>query len=403
MSVSVTVAGVSYTIPQTGEVGWGDQVTAWIQKVSNSTLQTSGGSFSLTADVDFGNTYGLKAAYFTSKTANSAASGVLRLANADSIAIRNAGNTADLLFKASATGDGFLAYNGVDLVGLSLTQTLTNKTISGASNTLSNIGYSALLLTGSIVNADVSNTAAIAYSKLNLTGNIVNADIGAAAAIAYSKLSLTGTIVNADISATAAIARSKLASGTASHVLINDGTGVVSSEAQLAISRGGTGQATKTAGFDALSPNTTRGDLTVHNGTNNVRLAVGTSGKFIRSDGTDPSWQTLTSADIPNALPVSKTTVATQAISALDIDWSTGSLFTKTLAANSTFTFSNKTSGQTIVVRLTNTASNYTVTWPTVKWTAGAAPTMTTGAKSDVYTFVYDGTDVYGSVVQNFS
>jgi hypothetical protein len=53
-------------------------------------------------------------------------------------------------------------------------------------------------------------------------------------------------------------------------------------------------------------------------------------------------------------------------------------------------------------VRLTNTASNYVVTWPTVKWSGGSAPTMTIGAKSDVYTFVWDGSDVYGSVVQNF-
>lgn len=50
------------------------------------------------------------------------------------------------------------------------------------------------------------------------------------------------TIVNADVSAAAAIARSKLASGTADHVLINDGSGVMSSEAVLNVSRGGTGQ-----------------------------------------------------------------------------------------------------------------------------------------------------------------
>jgi len=94
---------------------------------------------------------------------------------------------------------------------------------------------------------------------------------------------------------------------------------------------------------------------------------------------------------------------ASQAISASAIDWATGNVFTKTLAANTTFTFSNQTSGQVIVVRITNTASNYTVTWPgSVLWSAGVTPTQTTGAKSDVYTFVYDGTTTFGSVVQNF-
>lgn len=48
-------------------------------------------------------------------------------------------------------------------------------------------------------------------------------------------------IKNADIKAGAAIARNKLESGSNSHVVINDGSGVLSSEAQLAKSRGGTG------------------------------------------------------------------------------------------------------------------------------------------------------------------
>lgn len=92
------------------------------------------------------------------------------------------------------------------------------------------------------------------------------------------------------------------------------------------------------------------------------------------------------------------------AISASDIDWSVlvkrGGVYTKTLGANTTFTFSNLAVG-TIVVRLTNTASNYTVDWPTVKWAGGEVPVMSEGAVSDIFTFVYDGTDVYGSVVQN--
>jgi hypothetical protein len=48
-------------------------------------------------------------------------------------------------------------------------------------------------------------------------------------------------IVNADIDAAAAIARSKLANGTANHVVINGPGGVMTSEALLATSRGGTG------------------------------------------------------------------------------------------------------------------------------------------------------------------
>src|SRR5687768_16088473 len=39
------------------------------------------------------------------------------------------------------------------------------------------IAYANLVLTNSIVNADVNTAAAIAYSKLNLAGGIVNADV----------------------------------------------------------------------------------------------------------------------------------------------------------------------------------------------------------------------------------
>ena len=46
-------------------------------------------------------------------------------------------------------------------------------------------------------------------------------------------------------------------------------------EGTLAIGDGGTGQTGATAGFDALSPVTTRGDLIIRNASNNVRLAKG--------------------------------------------------------------------------------------------------------------------------------
>ena len=97
-------------------------------------------------------------------------------------------------------------------------------------------------------------------------------------------------------------------------------------------------------------------------------------------------------------------TPATSTISASAIDWSVSNSFYKTLGANTTFTFSNAVDGQVITICLLNTTSNYTVTWPTIKWAGGTAPTMTTGAHYDVYTIYYNATvgAYFGSYVQNF-
>jgi len=68
MAVSVTLNGATYSIPSDRETGWGSNVRSWIQAVSTSTLQKSGGTFTLTASVNFGSTYGLTAGFLASAT-----------------------------------------------------------------------------------------------------------------------------------------------------------------------------------------------------------------------------------------------------------------------------------------------------------------------------------------------
>lgn len=58
------------------------------------------------------------------------------------------------------------------------------------------------------------------------------------------------------------------------------------------IAQGGTGQATATAGFDALAPTTTRGDIIYRDASNNVRLAKGSSGQVLTMGASDPAWAT---------------------------------------------------------------------------------------------------------------
>lgn len=102
-----------------------------------------------------------------------------------------------------------------------------------------------------------------------------------------------------------------------SHILVGDGsnvavdvaltgaininnTGVSTYAGTVPLNRGGTGQTTKAPAFNALSPMTTGGDL-IYGGASGTgtRLANGTSGQFLRSNGgtTAPSWATITAAN----------------------------------------------------------------------------------------------------------
>lgn len=86
------------------------------------------------------------------------------------------------------------------------------------------------------------------------------------------------------------------------------------------------------------------------------------------------------------------------------INWNTSTTFYKTLSANTTFTFANDTDGWDIAVTVTNTASNYSVTWPAgIKWTGGVYPTQTLGAFTDLWGFKKVGSTIYGARVANFS
>lgn len=97
-------------------------------------LQKAGGSFTLTAEVDFGATYGLKTAYYKSQTASGASAGQVRFARTDVISWRNqaGGGNLDLGVNSSDV----LTFNGE------------------------------VVPTGLIVNADVDPAAAIDFSKM---------------------------------------------------------------------------------------------------------------------------------------------------------------------------------------------------------------------------------------------
>lgn len=92
-------------------MNWGVDATGWAQAVTNGMLQKAGGTFPLTADVDFGALFGLKAAYFESRLANPATSGTVRLTSVDpGIVFRNNANSGNLILTTDSSDN--LRYNG---------------------------------------------------------------------------------------------------------------------------------------------------------------------------------------------------------------------------------------------------------------------------------------------------
>lgn len=103
-------------------------------------------------------------------------------------------------------------------------------------------------------------------------------------------LARLSNITNTEISASAGIAHSKLANLTDSYVLVGNGSNVptgvaVSGDVTLA----NTGATTVT---DLTISSEAQGDILYFNGSNWVRLAAGTSGHFLKTQGTgaNPIW-----------------------------------------------------------------------------------------------------------------
>lgn len=123
-------------------------------------------------------------------------------------------------------------------------------------------------------------------------------------------------------------------------------------------------------------------------------------------NGTSIADAYISSASNWNAYATTKERKSTEYnVSGTVIDWSLATHFYKTLSANTTFTFSNDAAADTIIIKLTQGASAYTVTWPSgVKWADGIEPVMSTSNGAvDVYTLTKIGSEILGSYVQNMS
>jgi hypothetical protein len=226
-------------------------------------------------------------------------------------------------------------------------------------------GTGATTLTGYVKGSGTSTmTASATIPTSDLTGTlpVANGGTGAATLTGYIKgsgtsaLTASATIPTSDLSGT--IATSSL-TGT------------------LGVANGGTGAATLTGYVKASGTSTMTASAA-------IPVADVTGAAPLAS----PTFTgTITTATADLLGPVRGNIVA---VAALDIDCSAGNYFTKTIAGNSTFTFSNVPASRAFAFTLELTHTSGTVAWPaSVKWPADTAPTLTTG-KTHLFTFVTD-------------
>jgi hypothetical protein len=205
MAITLTVNGTGYTYPETGDISWGAGATNWASAVTTGMLSKAGGTFTLTADADFGATYGIVSSYFKSRTSNPAQSGTVRLSNSAFIAFRDNANATDLILGVDNTDK--LLYRSYE--------------IATAGNSIIN-------------NAMISGAAAIAFSKMAaLSTSIVPVSDGSGI---ITSSSVTATELGYLSGATSSLqtqvtARLPLAGGTMTGSLILVGTPSVANEA----------------------------------------------------------------------------------------------------------------------------------------------------------------------------
>jgi len=273
--------------------------------------------------------------------------------------------TADLLLIAPDSVDASLAPRKVtvqNLVDDAFTSgTFTNLTLSGGltygSSTGSNtVSTNATISTATISNLTAGTTTGTAATITNLT--------------AGTTTSTAGNITNGTVQTL-----------TASTANISQGS--------ASLTQGTIATLNSTTGTIGNFSTTLVGDLTISTGS----ATVGTRVAVVNTA------QEYTAAHNFNA---------TTLVSGNSIAWNLQSNQVTRLVLSTNGTMAdatNKVDGATYILLVTQGTGSNTLDWnATYKWPSATKPTLTTGSgKSDIFTFVSDGTSLFGATSKNYS
>jgi len=220
-------------------------------------------------------------------------------------------------------------------------------------------------------------------------GTKVNADLDLIDALFDAgpvlKVSKGGT--GAATAANARTALSAAASGANSDI-----TSLTGLTTALTVGQGGSGATTLTG-------------IVKGNGTSAFTAVTAPSGTIVGTTDTQTlTNKTVEAGTFTNGYTEEVNTANTS--TAYTISLADGSFQVLTLTGNATITMPTATAGRSFILLLKQDGTgSRTVTWSTVKWPGGTAPTVTsTASKQDIYSFFADGTNWYGTTVgQNYT
>jgi hypothetical protein len=286
MATVVTWNGTSYTIPGAGDENWAgaNKVDGLLISLATNGFQKSGGTFTLSADADFGVSAGLKSLYFKTRSSNIATTGNFRLANADvGVVWRNAANSADLPLTVNASNQ--LTFNGNPIIsstGIIPPAAGGTGVANNAANTITfsgNFGLTLTLTNTTSVTLPTSGTLATLAGTESLTNKTLS-ETGTVAAAGPIRLVNNSTGISwrnaansADVSLTVNASNQLVFAG----VVIHDSSGINPPAA------GGTGKANNAANTITFSGNFGL-TLTL---TNTTSVTLPTSGTLATLAGTE--------------------------------------------------------------------------------------------------------------------
>jgi hypothetical protein len=284
----------------------------------------------------------------------------------------------------------FIGTTGVAINRASASLSLTGVSIDGSAGSATT-ATTAAKATNLVGGNNTTLLGAIGYQSNTDTTTLLSPNV----TTTKQFLSQTGTGTNGAAPVWSAVAKADVGLGNVENTALSTWAGSANittlgtvatgtwNATTIGIAKGGTGATTQTAGFNALAPTTTLGDLIYSDGTNNVRLAgnTTTTRRFLRQTGTGtvsaaPAWDTLTDPDIPSAL-TGKTYNALALTAAATGFTVAGGSTSKTLTVSNTLTLAG-TDGSTLNIGGGGTLGSAAFTASTAYAPAAGSANVTT-------------------------